>query len=47
MVIHTQQSFSGFIASQPQLTYTENGDARLFVKVGGGQLPPGTRWIIH
>ena len=34
MVIHTQQSFSGFIASQPQLTYTENGDARLFVKVG-------------
>lgn len=34
MAIHTQQSFSGFVASQPQLTYTENGDARLFVKVG-------------
>src|SRR5690625_7978998 len=34
MAIHTQQSFSGFIASQPQLTFTENGDARLFVKVG-------------
>lgn len=34
MAIHTQQSFSGFVASQPQLTYTENGDARLFLKVG-------------
>lgn len=34
MAIHTQQSLSGFVASQPQLTYTENGDARLFVKVG-------------
>lgn len=34
MAIHTQQSFSGFIASAPQLSYTENGDPRLFVKVG-------------
>lgn len=34
MAIQTQQSFSGFVASEPQLTYTEKGDARLFVKVG-------------
>jgi len=34
MAMQTQQSFSGFIASEPQLTYTEKGDARLFVKVG-------------
>lgn len=34
MAIHTQESLSGFIASEPQLTYTDNGDARLFVKVG-------------
>lgn len=34
MAIHTQQSMSGFIASDPQLTYTERGDARLYIKVG-------------
>lgn len=34
MAIQTQQSFSGFVASDPQLTRTENGDARLFMKVG-------------
>lgn len=34
MVIQTQQSFSGFVASDPQLTRTENGDPRLFMKVG-------------
>ncbi|WP_111718848.1 single-stranded DNA-binding protein [Homoserinimonas sp. OAct 916] len=34
MEIQTQQSFSGFVASEPRLTYTENGDARLFMKVG-------------
>ncbi|GAA1611529.1 single-stranded DNA-binding protein [Leucobacter chromiireducens] len=34
MAIHTQQSMSGFIASDPQLTYTERGDARLYMKVG-------------
>ncbi len=34
MAIHTQESVSGFIASDPQLTYTERGDARLYVKIG-------------
>ena len=34
MAIKTQQSFSGFVASDPQLTRTENGDARLYMKVG-------------
>ena len=34
MAIRTQESFSGFVASDPQLTRTENGDARLFMKVG-------------
>lgn len=34
MVIQTQESFSGFVASDPQLTRTEQGDARLFMKVG-------------
>lgn len=28
MAIRTQESLSGFIASDPQLTYTERGDAR-------------------
>lgn len=34
MAIHTQASVSGFIASDPQLTYTERGDARFYAKVG-------------
>ncbi len=34
MAIHTQESLSGFIASEPHLSFTEQGDARLFVKVG-------------
>lgn len=34
MAIRTQESFSGFVASDPQLTRTESGDARLFMKVG-------------
>lgn len=34
MALHTQESVSGFIASDPQLTYTERGDARLYVKIG-------------
>ena len=34
MAIQTQQSFSGFVASDPQLTRTETGDARLYMKVG-------------
>lgn len=32
--IQTQQSVAGFVASDPQLTYTERGDARLYFKVG-------------
>lgn len=34
MALHTQESVSGFIASDPQLTHTERGDARLYVKIG-------------
>jgi len=34
MALHTQESVSGFIASDPQLTYTERGDARFYAKVG-------------
>lgn len=34
MAIHTQQSLSGFIASDPQLTHTESGKARFYAKVG-------------
>jgi len=32
--IHTQQSISGFIASEPQRTVTENGDARFYARIG-------------
>lgn len=34
MAIHTQQSVSGFIASDPQLTYTAKGDARFYARIG-------------
>lgn len=34
MTIHTQQSLSGFIASEPQQLVTENGDTRFYVRVG-------------
>ncbi|GGO61619.1 MAG: single-stranded DNA-binding protein [Microbacterium sp. 69-10] len=34
MAIRTQQSVSGFIASDPQLTQTENGDARFYARFG-------------
>lgn len=34
MAIHTQESLSGFIASDPQLTYTERGDARFYARFG-------------
>ncbi|MFT3861163.1 single-stranded DNA-binding protein [Micropruina sp.] len=34
MAIHTQESLSGFIASDPQLTETAKGDARLFARIG-------------
>lgn len=32
--MHTQQSLSGFIASEPQLTYTRSGEARFYATVG-------------
>ncbi|AWB87935.1 single-stranded DNA-binding protein [Mycetocola zhujimingii] len=34
MTFHTQQSLSGFIASEPQQSVAENGDTRLYVRVG-------------
>ncbi|MCH6470784.1 single-stranded DNA-binding protein [Sinomonas terrae] len=34
MAIHTQQSVSGFIASEPQLTYTAKGDPRFYARIG-------------
>lgn len=34
MALHTQESVSGFIASDPQLTYTGRGDARFYAKIG-------------
>lgn len=34
MAIHTQESVSGFVASDPQLTYTAKGDPRLYLRFG-------------
>ena len=34
MAIRTHQSISGFVASDPQLSYTDRGAARLYMKVG-------------
>lgn len=34
MAIRTQQSISGFIATDPQLTHTDNGDARFYARIG-------------
>ncbi len=34
MTIRTQQSISGFIASDPQLTETERGEARFYARFG-------------
>jgi single-stranded DNA-binding protein len=34
MTIRTKESLSGFIASDPQLTFTSSGDARLYARVG-------------
>ena len=34
MTIHTQQSLSGFIASQPQLAFNAKGEARFWVRIG-------------
>ena len=34
MTFRTQQSISGFIASDPQLTQTDRGDARFYARFG-------------
>lgn len=34
MVIRTQESLSGFIATEPQLTYTDRGEARFYARFG-------------
>jgi single-stranded DNA-binding protein len=34
MAIRTQESFSGFIASEPQLSRTSKGEARFYARVG-------------
>ena len=34
MALHTQQSLSGFIASEPQQSVTDNGDTRFYVRIG-------------
>ncbi|TFD59584.1 single-stranded DNA-binding protein [Cryobacterium sp. Hh38] len=34
MAFHTQQSLSGFIASDPQQSVTENGDTRFYARIG-------------
>ena len=34
MAIRTQESFSGFIASEPQLSQTSRGEARFYSRVG-------------
>lgn len=34
MAIHTQESFTGFIASDPQLSLTGRGEARFYARVG-------------
>ncbi|WP_308465238.1 single-stranded DNA-binding protein [Rathayibacter soli] len=34
MPITTRESVSGFIASAPQLSFTQNGDARFYARIG-------------
>jgi len=34
MAIHTQDSLTGFIASDPQLNFTTRGDARFYARIG-------------
>lgn len=34
MTLRTQQSVSGFIASEPQRSVTENGDIRFYARIG-------------
>jgi len=37
MSVRTQQSLTGYIASDPQLTFTSHGDARFYARVGQEQ----------
>lgn len=37
MTIRTKESLSGFVASDPELTFTSKGDARLYMRVGQPQ----------
>jgi single-stranded DNA-binding protein len=34
VTLHTQRSLSGFIASEPLLSFTRTGDARFYAKIG-------------
>jgi single-stranded DNA-binding protein len=34
MSITTRESVSGFIANEPQLSFTQNGDARFYARIG-------------
>ena len=34
MALHTQQSISGFIATEPQQTITERGETRFYARIG-------------
>lgn len=34
MAIHTQESLSGFVASDPQLSFTSKGEARFYARIG-------------
>lgn len=37
MTIRTKESLSGFVASDPELTFTSRGDARLYARIGQPQ----------
>lgn len=37
MPIRTKESLSGFVASDPELTFTSKGDARLYMRIGQPQ----------
>ncbi|RLP68812.1 single-stranded DNA-binding protein [Mycetocola reblochoni] len=37
MTIRTKESLSGFVASDPELTFTSKGDARLYARIGQPQ----------
>jgi len=37
MTIRTKESLAGFVATDPELTFTSNGDARVYMRVGQTQ----------